>query len=188
MSEAQNKQEAKAAPKPYMVWDKNQRGEKPRIHEVIVKAYPDGREPDTMSYQLYSEEAKGCPMPMDHAMKFLTDPAFIVRHPNGNRIMPVEKLDLHRPLHTLAEDELVVKYDELSREALLRRVKVLPGSEDIRENAKHEELVAFMVRWRQSLKGKTEGERALAEKMGAAGFDGMNDEQLENMFPSRKAA
>lgn len=179
--------EAKA-PRPYMVWDKNQRGEKGRIHDVIVKVYPDGREPDTISYTLFSSEAQGCPMAMDHAMKFLTDPAFIVKNPNGARIMPVEKQDMSKPVQVLAEDEVVVKYEELSREALLRRVKVLPGSEEIAENAKHSELVAFMIGWRRSLKGKTEGEKELAEKMGAANLDGMSEKQLESMFPDRKAA
>lgn len=179
--------EAKA-PKPYMVWDKNQRGEKGRIHDVIVKVYSDGREPDTIAYTLFSSENQGCPMPMDHAMKFLTDPAYIVKHPSGTRLMPVEKQDMSKPVQVLAEDEIVVKYEELSREALLRRVKVLPGSEDVAENAKHSELVAFLVGWRRSLKGKTEGEKALAEKMGAAGLDGMSEKQLDSMFAERKAA
>jgi hypothetical protein len=127
-------------------------------------------------------------MPMEHAMKFLSDAAFIVQAPSGNRIMPVAKLDLSKPIQVLAEDEIVVKYEELSKESLMRRVKVLPGSEDIKESAKLEELVAFMVNWRRRMRGMTDGDKVLAEKMAAAGQDAMTAEQLENMFPARRAA
>jgi hypothetical protein len=179
---------AAAAKKMYKVWDKNQRGEKARVHDVIVKMYDDGREPDLVSYQLFSDTNKACLMPMEHAMKFLSDAAFIVQAPSGNRIMPVAKLDLSKPIQVLAEDEIVVKYEELSKESLMRRVKVLPGSEDIKESAKLEELVAFMVNWRRRMRGMTDGDKVLAEKMAAAGQDAMTAEQLENMFPARRAA
>ena len=188
-AEAERKDaEAKAAAKLYRVWDKNQRGEKPRLHDVITKMYDDGREPDIVTYQLFSDQGKPCLMSMEHAMKFLSDPAFIVQAPSGNRVMPVAKLDISKPVQVLAEDELVAKYDELSRESLMRRVKVLPGSEDIKESAKIEELAAFMVAWRRRMRGMTQGDQALAEKMASAGQEPMTANQLDNMFPKRKVA
>lgn len=188
-AEAEKKDaEEKARARLYKVWDKNQRGEKARIHDVITKMYEDGREPDVMSYGLFSDQGKPCLMPMEHAMKFLSDAAFIVLSPTGTRLMPVEKIDMSKPIQVLAEDELVCKYDELSREALMRRVKVLPGSEDIKENAKVDELAAFMIAWRRRMKGMSQGEQAVAEKMAAAGQEAMTPAQLENMFPARKVA
>lgn len=179
---------AEAEKRQYKVYDKNQRGEKPRVHDVIVKMYDDGREPDCISYGLYSTQEKPCLMPMDHALKFLSDAAFIVLSPNGSRMMPVPKMDMSKPVQVLAEDELVAKYEELSRESLMRRVKVLPGSEDIKESAKMDELVAFMVAWRRRLVGMTQGEQQMAEKMASAGQDPMTQDQLEAMFPQRKVA
>lgn len=171
--------------KHYQVFDTNQRGEKPRKHDVIVKLYEDGQ-PDIKTYDLYSD--KPCEMPMEHAMRFLVDAAFKVITPAGKRIMPVPKLDLSKPITRLADDEIVVKYDELSNEALYRRVKILPGSEDILGDDRVA-LVAFMVTYRQKLKGMTEGERTLSTMMAQGTLDGaMDDKSLETMFPKQKMA
>ena len=170
----------------YSVFDMNQRGEKGRKHDIITKFYPKDLsghqpEPETQTYELFSE--KPCEMTMEHAMKFLVAPEFKVLKPDGTRIMWVTKMDLSRPLTALKDDELVVSYSELSRDALFRRVKVLPGSEEIKEGAKHQELVDFMVAWRASLKGMTEGDRVLAEKMAGPGLDGaMTGDMLNKMF------
>ena len=45
----------------------------------------------------------------------------------------------------------------------MRRVKVLPGSEEVRGDAKQPELVAFLVSWNKAKKGLTDGERAVAD-------------------------
>lgn len=174
----------------YKVFDSLQRGDTGRPHDVIVKWYPKDSngfqpEPDIQTYRLFSEKATE--MPMEHAMKFLVDPAFRVIAPSGNRIMPVAKTDLSKPITALKDDEVVVNYGELSKDALFRRVKILPGSEEIAENAKHQDLVDFMVAWRKSLKGMTSGEVALAEKMSQGGLDGaMTAEQLATMFPDTR--
>lgn len=179
--------QGKPAKPPYKVFDMTQRGEKGRKHDVITKFYPKDEngfqpEPDTVTYELFSD--KPTEMPMEHAMKFLVDQSFRVMSPAGARIMPVSKTDLSKPVTNLKDDELVVHYGELSKDALFRRVKILPGSEDIAESAKHSDLVDFMVAWRKAQKGMTQGERDLAEKMTTGTLDGgMTPEQLNSMFP-----
>ena len=172
----------------YMVFDMNQRGAEPRLHDVITKMYEDGSDPDIVTYKLFSDSGKGCPMPQDHAYKFLCDPAFKVIGPNGNRLMPIAKFDPSKPLTELKEDEIVVKYVELSREALFRRVKLIPGSENVRQNATVEELAAFLVDWRKKLSGMTEGDRTLAEMMATGKVDSMDEAGLDKLFGERKAA
>lgn len=188
-------QAAESAPKgkasTYTVFDLNQRGDLPRRHDVIVRMYKDGSEPETVTYPLFSSSDKGCAMPMEHALKFLCDPAFKVVGPSGNRIMPIEKIDLSKPLKALAVDEVVVKYQYLARDYLFKLVKMLPGSEEVKQNATSDELAAHMVKWRQSLVGMTDGEKHVAELMATGDLGGtMNTDQLESMFPSsgRKVA
>ena len=172
----------------YLVYDMNQRGDLPRLHDVITKWYPDGQDPDVLTYRLFSDSAKGCAMPQDHAYKFLCDPAFKVVGPGGNRLMPIAKFDPSKPLTELKEDELVVKYAELSRESLFRRVKLLPGSETVRQNATVEELAEFLVQWRKKLSGMTEGDRTIAEMMASGKVDTMSQGEMDAMFSERKVA
>ena len=183
----ENAPKAKAAT--YMVFDLNQRGDIPRRHDVIVRMYKDGSEPETMTYPLFSSSDKGCTMPMEHALKFLCDAAFKVIGPAGNRIMPIQKIDLSKPITKLENDEIVVKYQFLSRDYLFKLVKMLPGSEEVKQNATAEELAAYMVKWRESLVGMTDGERHLAEMMSGGELGGgMDSAQLDKMFGDKKAA
>lgn len=182
-------QAPKARAATYTVFDLNQRGDPPRRHDVIVRMYKDGSEPEVMTYPLFSSSDKGCVMPMEHALKFLCDPAFKVIGPAGNRIMPIEKPDFSKVPKVLAPDEVVVKYQFLARDYLFKLVKMLPGSEEVKQNATAEELSAYMVKWRESLVGMTDGERHLAEMMGQGELGGgMDAKQLDSMFPDRKAA
>lgn len=186
---ATSSQEPRPAKAPiYMVFDMNQRGDAPRLHDVITKMYEDGSDPDIVTYKLFSDSGKGCPMPQDHAYKFLCDPAFKVMGPNGNRLMPIAKFDPSKPLTELKEDEIIVKYIELSREALFRRVKLIPGSENVRQNATVEELAAFLVDWRKKLSGMTDGDRTLAEMMASGKVDSMDEAGLDKLFGERRAA
>lgn len=188
-SNSAGNQEQRPAKAPvYLVFDLNQRGEVPRLHDVITKMYEDGSEPDIVTYKLFSDSGKGCSMPQDHAYKFLCDPAFKVIGPNGNRLMPIAKFDPSKPLTELKEDEIIVKYVELSREALFRRVKLIPGSENVRQNATVEELAAFLIDWRKKLSGMTEGDRTLAEMMATGKVDTMDEAGLDKLFGDRKAA
>ncbi len=171
----------------YLVYDMNQRGDVPRMHDARIKTNEDGSL-EVMSYKLYSDQSKGCPMPQDHAYQFLCDPQFKVVGPNGNRLMPTEKFDPGKPLTELKDDEIVVKYIELSREALFRRVKLIPGSENVRPNATVEELSAFLIGWRKKLAGLTDGDRRLAEMMASGKVDTMSGSEMDKLFGEREAA
>ena len=169
----------------YQVFDQNQRGDKAREHQVIVKVYETG-EAETKTYPLWSE--KPTLMPVNHAMQLLVDPAFKVLNPAGKRIQPVKKLDLSKPITVLADDEIVAKYEELSNDSLYRNVKLLPGTELISETDR-EAMVAFLIGWRKSKKGVTEGQQAIAAMAAQGGLDGqVSEAQLEQMFPKQKAA
>lgn len=189
---AQNGQDQDLSAKkesPWKVYDLNQRGDVGRTHHIIVKTYPDepGREPDLMSYTLYSNSDKPCPMPMEHAMKFLVDDAFKVIMPNGRRAPTTKKFDPSEPIKVLGIDEIVVKYEELSRDALMRRARLLPNSDQIAQNATVEELAAALVRHRKSMVAATNGDMELAARMAAAG-EAMSDDMLDKMFDKRKVA
>lgn len=187
MSTEAQQQPQERKDKMFEVFDLNQRGKEPRKHEVIVRMHDNGQEPEVETYSLWSDKATK--MPMEHAMRFLSDPSFKVVNPAGGRVAYVPKVDPSKPISKLADDELVVKYEELSRESLFRRVKVLPGSEDVKENASPKELAAFLVAWRKRMAGMTEGDRRVAEAMQSGNLGGaMTDEQLETMFPKRMAA
>lgn len=180
---------AQSAPKAgaakYTVFDLNQRGDLPRRHDIITRMYKDA-EPDIITYPLFASSDKGCVMPMEHALKFLCDPAFKVIGPTGNRIMPIEKPDFSKVPKALGPDEVVVKYQNLSRDYLFKLVKMLPGSEDVKQNATADELAAHMVEWRKSLVGMTDAEKHLAELMTQGEMSGaMDAKQLEAMFPSQ---
>ena len=178
-------------PQMFKVLDMNQFGPLPRRHEIITKMYPkeEGIPPETITYELWRDSSKACEMPLDHAMKFLKEPAFHVFGPDGRRIEPITQIDPSKPLSQLADHEVIANLNELSRDALFRRVKVIPGSEGIGANAKAEELVAFLIDWKKRQKKMSQGEAALADMMtnGQLG-GGMTPEMLSTMFPQRRAA
>ena len=95
----------------------------PRFHDV-----PDGA--GIKRYALTANEATE--MPMDHALKFLRDPAFIVKNAKGEIIKPLASKDVatHVPV---PGGFVLAEWEELSKEALYVRCKVLPGSENIKE-------------------------------------------------------
>lgn len=171
----------------FKVYDMNQRGEKPRRHEVITKLEKatDGTVTgaETVSYDLSSHTA--CEMPMEHALKFLCDAAFKVINTDGNRVMPVPKFDVSKPITHLEDDEIVCKIAEMSREALMHRVKVLPGSEEVRGDAKAAELVEFLVSWNRAKKGLSDGERAVADMIAKGDLlsEALSPELAEKLLP-----
>jgi len=111
-----------------------------RTHEIIVQVIPSG-EPITKVYKLRSDEHTE--MPLDHAMKFLVDKAFIVEDAKGNVMKPVARRDDSQPLK-LGEGEVVAEYEELSRAALWKRAKILPGSEELKKTSSDTELIDFI--------------------------------------------
>lgn len=148
----------------WTVFDMNQRGDKARKHDVVTRVYKatDGSiaNVDTQTYELWRD--KPTRMPQEHALKFLCDPAFKVLKPDGVRVMPVPKPDPSKPLTQLEDDQLVVDISELSHEALVRRVMVLPGSEEMSVDAADADLVKFLTAYNRSRRGLSDHEQMLA--------------------------
>ena len=95
----------------------------PRFHDV-----PDGAA--LKRYALKADEPTE--MPLDHALKFLRDPAFIVKNAKGEVIKPLASKEKTTHIQ-VPEGFVLAEWEELSKEALYVRCKVLPGSEDIKE-------------------------------------------------------
>lgn len=71
------------------------------------------------------------PMPVHLASRFLIDPAFIVKNEHNQRVTPVTKA-VTRPSDgavLLQPGQIVVAFDELSTDALRKRVALLPGAD-----------------------------------------------------------
>jgi hypothetical protein len=71
------------------------------------------------------------PLPVHVAMRFLIDPAFIVRNEKGERVNPVS-VAVKRPSDgavLLQPGQVVARFDEMSDDALRARCAVLPGAD-----------------------------------------------------------
>lgn len=116
-----------------------------RRHDIITKMAPDGRTPLVIkSYSLNCDTPTT--MPLDHAMQFLKEPAFTVTDENGEVIKPL-------PVHkdggigslVLKQDEVIANLSELSREALYKRCKALPGADAITDKSKAQTYIDFLI-------------------------------------------
>lgn len=125
-----------------MVYDTTARAGTTRSHEIVIGRHPDGA-PHIRAYALASD--KPTPMPIDHAMKFLVDKAFRVLDANGNVITPIVKPEGERANIRLDPDEVIARLAELSSAALLKRAKMLPGSEAVGSNSADEDIIAFIL-------------------------------------------
>jgi hypothetical protein len=172
-------------PPKYRVWDTLASIGAPRIHEIIVRTYPeqDGREPDIARYSL-SSDGDGTPMPVDHALKFLSDKAFIVRNPLGDRIEPPASVEGGLGGFDLKPDQVIANYTELSKPALFKRCKLLPGGEVIQGGDSAEDMIAFLKAFEAKRRRAASGD-PLDEKLGELGLEGKATQaQLERMFPT----
>jgi hypothetical protein len=148
------------------VYDTTARAEQVRTHEIVVGRHPNG-EPMFKSYGLRSD--KPTLMPVDHAMKFLVDKAFRVVGEDGNIITPIEKPEGERANIRLAPDEVIVKLSDLSSSALLKRAKMLPGSEKIGANSRDEEIIDFILESQpRNAVGRSRGSEGIEEDEAAA--------------------
>ena len=166
----------------YQVFDMNARDGQERSHDVIVKTYDDGKEPDVVTYKLGRD--KGTEMPQEHAMRFLIDPAFRVVRANGERVSPPPKYDHTLPLK-VELDETIAKFEELNKTALYKRVKLLPGSEKLTIQSGNQELVTFLIENRKKqLRGNmSEAERKFYELAATGDLGGAaSPTQVNRMF------
>ena len=153
--------EGKSDSKLWLVVDLNA-NKGPRRHEIPVKVTPQGEVLMTRTYILDAE--KPCEMEQEHAMFFLKDDAFVVCDPAGNHIKPVKARDGGMGGFELGENEVLAQYDELSKEALFKRCKILVGSEHIKETAtKKEDMIVFLKSKAKPPVGVSRGSEGLAE-------------------------
>ena len=139
----------------------------PRFHDIIEGA-------GIKRYALNAHEATE--MPMDHALKFLRDPAFIVKDSKGNVLKPLAKKDwaTHVPM---PDGFVLAEWEELSKEALYVRCKVLPNSEDIYPTKTPKaQMIAFLVAFEKNKNDKSVVNRPLG------GMREIKKEVLDEMF------
>lgn len=167
-----------AGPPAWTVIDKNAFLAK-RKHEIIIKTFTDGREPLTKTYELSADV--GTPMPMDHALMFLTDRAFEVTDSDGDIMQPPPKADENNGAFELPPHQTIANWDELSKPALYKRCKVLPGSHDLKPTASAEAMVAFLQEHRKNAKrGAGMPDADVVARMNEGQLDGQLDAAATN--------
>jgi hypothetical protein len=118
-----------------------------RVHEMIV---------DRILKSFTFEHGKGLEMPREIALKFLKWEAFKLVDAKGNvldyqrRPKQPEELQAGEAL-TLADNETVARYDELSNGALQARVLELPGGEQFAVNPSRDAIIRFIVAHKQKI-------------------------------------
>ena len=134
----------------------------PRKHEIPIKVDASGEVIMTRTYSIESE--KPTLMDPEHAMFFLKDPAFIVTNDEGTQVKPVVQHDGGIGGFKLGDNEVIAQYDELSKEALFKRCKILVGAEHIKETrTPKEDMIAFLVAKAKPPVGVSRGSEGLAE-------------------------
>jgi predicted peroxiredoxin len=147
----------------------------PRIHEIPIKTDDSGEVVITKSYTLNADTATA--MDEEHAMFFLKDPAFIVCNEKGDRVEPVTKREGGTGGFELGADEVIASYEELSKEALFKRCKVIAGSEYIKETRTAKgDMIAFL---------KARAKPTIGRSRGSEGVIGEADTKfLDTLLPN----
>lgn len=160
-----NAPEVKPEVKPWAVLDRNAiKG--PRTHEVPTK-YHDGEVVAVKQYHLNAETPT--PMSAEHAMFFLKDQGFTVFNSAGDEVSPVPVREGGTGGFQLGENEVIATYEELSKEALFKRCKILAGSDHIKETrTPKEDMIAFLKERAKPPVGVSRGSEGLEENAGLA--------------------
>lgn len=133
----------------------------PRTHDIPTQML-DGEVVRTKAYHLNSDTPT--PMPPEHAMFFLKDPGFLVMDGDGKEVSPVPIREGGTGGFQLGENEVLATYEELSKEALFKRCKVLAGSEHIKETrTPKEDMIAFLKERAKPPVGISRGSEGLEE-------------------------
>lgn len=146
MNEAAKNVETQASQTPeegnLLVMDTNCRGRWPE-REHLINMENGG----TKAYTFH--EGKYLEMPHSHAMKFLVDASFIVcERPvedGGKQYQPLPKGKKADGRFDLQHDELVARYPELTKDALLIRAQAKNGGEDFTRGTVKEVLISFLM-------------------------------------------
>ena len=138
--------------KTLFVKDSNAKPGTVREHEIITHMdyvtdeITGGQVPRILDSRIYKlSRSEPVEMSESHAMQFLKDDAFIVTDADGKRLKTVSKKDVDVGNIVLEADEVVAKYDELTREALYARCKIIPGAEEIKAGSRKDAMVSFLI-------------------------------------------
>lgn len=116
---------------------------KTRQHEVL-----DAKSKMVHKYDLPGsldkETRRGCPMPPDHALTFLCDPAYKVYDADGELVQPLKPQTTTHGI-SLQRNETIATYQELTRDALFNRVKRLPGGPLVPMNTTNAKLIEILM-------------------------------------------
>jgi len=128
-------------PTTLFVLDTNARPPCPvRVHEIPLEN--GGVKPYTF------RQFKWVEMPHAHAVKFLRDEAFVVADKpdnEGTRLKPIVDRPSDEPSPSLAPNEVIARYDELTVGALLIRAQMKPGGEGFTRITKKKDLEKFLT-------------------------------------------
>lgn len=116
----------------------------PRRHGVIVRTDVVSGQPTLIKYYDLNADTKTV-MPIDHAMRFLRDSAFVVTDDYGKVLKPVASREQSTHL-SIPDGFVLAEYGELSRDALCVRCKLLPGSESIHpKRTSAADMIDFLI-------------------------------------------
>jgi len=112
-----------------------------RVHEIMLEG---------AKRQFYFQYGQGTKMPRAAGMKFLAS-GFDVREIEGKIIKAAPKgPDIHSTERfVLGAEQVVANYDELTSEALLKRVNATYGGDGFSSQSQRSEMVAFLLAHRR---------------------------------------
>jgi hypothetical protein len=169
------------------VWDRNAipGAKEGRKHRIISAMSRSGEVIDMTEWELFhpgdQRHPEGTIMPFDSALKFLVDPAFVVKNSKGEQIkpVPVGRSDISQHLEP---DQVIARFDELHRDALYQRCKMLAGSEEVKPNAAKEVLIAFIMAAAARKVAASNENAELAKHLGT-NMEGMDARSLDSIMP-----
>ena len=123
------------------------------------------------NYELFAD--KPVEMPLDHAMRFLCADTFIVTDAAGKILKPLENLE-HATNVPVPYGFVLARYEELSRDALVLRCKLLPGSEAIHpKKTSVADMTAFLLSTQpKPAEGREPSKESLDKLFAEHGVDG----------------
>ena len=136
-----------------------------RNHEVIV----DGR-----VQKLVFQMGERMTLPFLTAIKFSQNPGFLVENMDYSLFQaPPSDVDERdeTPKIELGDDEVIARFDELIKGALVLRAQMLPGGEEITDRTGKDNVIEFLKR-----------ERLATKKANSVSDGDMSQDDLDNLF------
>lgn len=98
---------------------------------------------DGRTYGLSANPEEPCPVPLQHALKFLQDESFKVFDSDGNLMEMLRSTGVNGV--ALQPHQCIATYAELTKEALLSRAMRMPNGATMNNNTPKERLIEFVM-------------------------------------------